>query len=43
MPYFCGSKEKLADILTKPLGRNTFEFQRQHLGIIFVDFCNGQN
>jgi hypothetical protein len=31
---FCGSKEQLADIFTKPLGRVSFEFQRQHLGIV---------
>jgi hypothetical protein len=43
MLQFCGSKEQLADIFTKPLGRNTFEFQRQHLGIVCADFCNGRN
>jgi hypothetical protein len=43
MLHFCDSKEQLADIFTKPLGRNTFEFQRQHLGIVCADFCNGRN
>jgi hypothetical protein len=31
---FCGSKSQLADIFTKPLGRDVFQFQRQSLGII---------
>jgi hypothetical protein len=31
---FCGSKAQLADIFTKPLGRDIFQFQRQSLGII---------
>ena len=31
---FCGSKEQLADIFTKPLGRDVFQFQRQNLGIV---------
>jgi hypothetical protein len=31
---FCGSKAQLADIFTKPLGRDVFQFQRQSLGII---------
>ena len=35
---FCGSRDQLADIFTKPLGK--FYFQRQHLGIISVDDCN---
>ena len=30
---FCGSKEQLADMFTKPLGINAFEYQREHLGI----------
>jgi hypothetical protein len=29
MLYFCGSKEQLIEIFTKPLGINIFEFQRQ--------------
>ena len=37
---FCGSQDQLADILTKPLGKSVFDFQRQHLGIISVDVCN---
>ena len=31
---FCGSKEQLADIFTKPLGRDVFQYQRQNLGIV---------
>jgi hypothetical protein len=31
---FCGSKAKLVDIFTKPLGKDVFQFQRQSLGII---------
>jgi hypothetical protein len=31
---FCGSKAQLADIFTKPLGRDVFQFQHQSLGII---------
>ena len=31
---FCGSKDQLADIFTKPLGRDVFQFQCQSLGII---------
>ena len=34
---FCGSKEQLADMCTKPLGTCTFEFQREHLGIDSAD------
>ena len=30
---FCGSKEQLDDMFTKPLGTIAFEFQRHHLGI----------
>jgi hypothetical protein len=37
---FCGSGDQLADIFTKPLGKNAFDFQRQHLGIINVDVRN---
>jgi hypothetical protein len=37
---FCGSRDQLADIFTKPLGKSVFDFQRQHLGIISVDVCN---
>jgi hypothetical protein len=37
---FCGSRDQLADIFTKPLGKLVFYFQRQHLGIISVDDCN---
>jgi hypothetical protein len=31
---FCGSKDQLADIFTKPLGRGVFQFPCQSLGII---------
>jgi hypothetical protein len=31
---FCCSKDQLADIFTKPLGRDVFQFQCQSLGII---------
>jgi hypothetical protein len=34
---FCGSKEQLADMFTKPLGTSAFEFQRKHLGIDSAD------
>ena len=34
---FCGSKEQLANMFTKPLGTNAFEYQREHLGIDSVD------
>jgi len=37
---FCGSRDQLADIFTKPLGKSVFDFQRQHLGIISADVCN---
>ena len=30
---FCGSKEQLADMFTKPLVTSAFVFQREHLGI----------
>ena len=30
---FCGSKEQLDDMLTKPLGTSTFVYQRENLGI----------
>ena len=30
---FCGSKEQLAYIFTKPLETSAFEYQRKHLGI----------
>ena len=30
---FCGSKEHLADMFTKPLGTFAFVYQREHLGI----------
>jgi hypothetical protein len=43
MLHFYGLKEQLSYIFTKPLGINTFEFQRQNLDIICVDFCNGGN
>jgi hypothetical protein len=36
----CGSRDQLADIFTKPLGKFVFDFQRQHLGIISVNVCN---
>ena len=34
---FCGSKEQLADMFTKPLGTSAFVYQREHLGIESVD------
>ena len=34
---FCGFKEQLADLFTKPLGKYVFHFQCQHLGITSVD------
>ena len=34
---FCGTKQQLADIFTKPLGRVPFEFQRQSLGIVSLE------
>jgi hypothetical protein len=37
---FCVSRDQLADIFTKPLGKSIFDFRRQHLGIISVDVCN---
>ena len=37
---FYGSRDELADIFTKPLGKSVFYFQRQHLGIIRSDACN---
>ena len=37
---FCGSKDQLADIFTKPLGKNVFEFQREKLGIVSASTCN---
>ena len=30
---FCGSKQQLDDMFTKPLGTLAFEFQREYLGI----------
>ena len=30
---FCGSKEQLADMFTKPLGTFAFVYQREHLDI----------
>jgi hypothetical protein len=37
---FCGSRDQLVDIFTKPLRKTVFYFQRQHLGIISADVCN---
>ena len=37
---FCGSKDHLTDIFTKPLGKNLFEFQRDKLGIVSSSTCN---
>lgn len=34
---FCGSRDQLENIFTKPLGKNIFEFQRKNLGIASVD------
>jgi hypothetical protein len=30
----CGTKEKIADIFTKPLARENFEYLRQKLGVV---------
>ena len=35
---FCGSKEQLADMFTKPLGTFAFVYQREHLGIYSVEY-----
>ena len=35
---FCGSKEELADIFTKPLGTYAFVYQREHLGIDSAEY-----
>lgn len=40
---FCGSKDQLVDIFTKPLTCVSFEFQRQHLGIICAEKSNAKN
>ena len=37
---FCGLKDKLADIFTRNLGKNVFEFQRGKLCIICGSTCN---
>jgi hypothetical protein len=37
---FCGSRDQLADIFTKPLGKSVFDFQRQHLDIVSASDCN---
>ena len=34
---FCGSKEQLDDMFTKPLGTSAFVYQRDHLGIDSTD------
>ena len=34
---FCGSKEQLADMFTKPFGTSAFVYQREHLGIDSAD------
>jgi hypothetical protein len=31
---YVGTKEKIADIFTKPLPRETFEYLRQKLGVV---------
>ena len=36
----CGSRDHLADIFTKPLGKIVFKFQRQHLSIVSANECN---
>ena len=35
---FCGSKEQLADMFTKPLGTSAFVYQRDHLIIESVEY-----
>lgn len=37
---FCCSKDQLENMFPNPLGKDSFEFQRQHLGILCVDECN---
>ena len=37
---FSGSKDQLANIFTKRLGKNVFEFQREKLGIVSASTCN---
>ena len=34
---FCGSKEQLANMFTKPLGTSAFVYQKEHLGIDSAD------
>jgi hypothetical protein len=37
---FCGSRDHLTNIFTKPLRKTIFDFQIPHLGIIDADVCN---
>eukprot|EP00253_Pinus_taeda_P018909 PITA_18909 len=37
--WSCYSKEQVADILTQPLPRETFEYLRQKLGVVDVSSC----
>ena len=32
---YIGTKEQIADIFTKPLPRETFEYLRQRMGVVF--------
>ena len=36
---FCKSKDQLADIFTKPLAKDVFEYHRENLGVVHID-CN---
>jgi hypothetical protein len=40
---FCKSKDQLADIFTKPLARDVFEFHRHNLGVVNVEALSGSN
>lgn len=38
--HFFGSKDQLADIFTNTLRKDSFEFQKQHLGVVCANECN---
>lgn len=40
--HFCKSQNQFEDIFTKPLTLNTFQFQRQRLGVVDVVVYNDQ-